>query len=224
MVFEHIPHLFLYVYQKKMNTQLFVLKSKKSYIFFHLTTCPPAFDEVVRHALGSDHLTPVVGTRNFLLRIQHLVLCHCNLDLIKKIFQKTSETNGLHLWLSVTVKYTNYKEVLREGYCMMPLNQQIELGLYFSIMLTILLGFALGRLYTIGFVSTMEIRLRKIKAQFLLTVYAMQTLFIQCVNTIQLTVPCFFSLTDQSNFSRNFCFTRQLVRVIWWFIFFFNLH
>lgn len=73
-----------------MNTQLFVLKSKKSYIFFHLTTCPPAFDEVVRHALGSDHLTPVVGTRNFLLRIQHLVLCHCNLDLIKKIFPKTS--------------------------------------------------------------------------------------------------------------------------------------
>lgn len=99
---------------------------------------------------------------------------------------------------------------------MMPLNQQIELGLYFSIMLTILLGYALGRLYTIqiGFVSTMEIRLRKIKAQFLLTVYAMQTLFIQYVNTIQLTVPCFFSLTNQSNFSRNFCFTRQLVRII----------
>lgn len=61
---------------------------------------------------------------------------------------------------------------------MMPLNQQIELGLYFSIMLTILLGYALGRLYTIRFVSKMEIRLRKIKAQFLLTVYAMQTLFI----------------------------------------------
>lgn len=56
---------------------------------------------------------------------------------------------------------------------MMPLNQQIELGLYFSIMLTILLGYALGRMYTIGFVSKMEIRLRKIKAQFLLTVYAM---------------------------------------------------
>lgn len=136
-----------------MNTQLFVLKSKKSYIFFHLTTCPPAFDEVVRHALGSDHLTPVVGTRNFLLRIQHLVLCHCNLDLIKKIFPKTSrdqrpqETKGLHLWLSVTVKYTNYKEVLREGYCMMPLNQQIELGLYFSIMLTILLGYAMQTLF-----------------------------------------------------------------------------
>lgn len=138
MVFEHIPHLFLYVYQKKINTQIFVLKSKNSYIFLYWTTCPPAFDEVVRHALGSDHLTPVVGTRNFLLRIQHLVLCHCNLDLIKQIFQKTSETNGLHLWLSVTVKYTNYKEVLREGYCMMPLNQQIELGFDFSIMLTIL--------------------------------------------------------------------------------------
>lgn len=62
---------------------------------------------------------------------------------------------------------------------MMPLNQQIELGLYFSIMLlTILLGYALGRMYTIGFVSKMEIRLRKIKAQFLLNVYAMQTLFI----------------------------------------------
>lgn len=126
MVFEHIPHLFLYVNQKKMNTQIFVLKSKIIYFSPLNYTCPPAFDEVVRHALGSDHLTPVVGTRNFLLRIQHLVLCHCNLDLIKKIFQKTSETNGLHLWLSVTVKYTNYKEVLREGYCMMPLNQQIE--------------------------------------------------------------------------------------------------
>lgn len=98
-----------------MNTQIFVLKSKIIYFSPLNYTCPPAFDEVVRHALGSDHLTPVVGTRNFLLRIQHLVLCHCNLDLIKKIFQKTSETNGLHLWLSVTVKYTNYKEVLYDA-------------------------------------------------------------------------------------------------------------
>lgn len=127
-----------------MNTQIFVLKSKIIYFSPLNYTCPPAFDEVVRHALGSDHLTPVVGTRNFLLRIQNLVLCHCNLDLIKKYFQRPQETKGLHLWLSVTVKYTNYKEVLREGYCMMPLNQQIELGLYFSIMLTILLGYALG--------------------------------------------------------------------------------